>query len=220
MEDTDDQSEIKDLNQLAEDFAADPNHSLDLGNLPSDLTVSQSCNASALTPLCIRTIYGTLNYKTRALDRNAMALTKYYDQFNNRSDIQMFLESYRPDAARAGIAFYFQTDDVAGTTNQQSSATAEQLRKKVGREGNLDAQILHGIAFPTPLMTYSTGGQAPAFKPDKYTPANTNEPFLKPGFTMCLHRKTCHKSSSPPTVISNKQSHIATQNACVKVLLS
>ncbi len=174
----DDQSEIKDLNQLAEDFSDDPIQHLDLDDLPGDLTVSQACNASAVTPLCIRTLYGTLNYKAKASDRNAMALANYNGQFNNRSDINLFLESYRPDAARAGVAFDFQTDDIAGATNQQSPATTEQLQRKVGREGNLDAQILHGIAFPTPLITYSTGGQAPAFKPDKYTPSNTNEPFL------------------------------------------
>lgn len=178
MDDTDDQSEVKDLNQLAEDFLGGPIESLDLDNLPGDLTVGQSCNASAVTPLCIRTLYGTLNYKAQASDRNAMALTNYNGQFNNRSDINLFLELYRPDAARAGVAFDFQTDDIAGATNQQSPATAAQLRRKVGREGNLDAQILLGSAFPTPLITYSTGGQAPAFKPDKYTPTNTNEPFL------------------------------------------
>lgn len=173
-----DQSKPKGLNQLAEDFSDDPSQSLDLDNLPGDLTVSRACNASAVTPLCIRTLYGTLNYKAQASDRNAMALANYNGQFNNRSDINLFLESYRPDAARAGAAFDFRTDGIAGATNRQSPATAEQLQKKVGREGNLDAQILLGIAFPTPLITYSTGGQAPAFKPDRYTPTNTNEPFL------------------------------------------
>ena len=174
----DDQSDSKSLNQLAIDFSDDQSQSLDLDNLPDDLTVSQACNASAVTPLCIRTLYGTLNYQTRASNRNAMALVNYNGQFNNRSDINIFLESYRPDAARAGAAFDFRTDDIAGATNEQVPATAEQLQKKIGREGNLDAQILLSIAFPTPLITYSTGGHAPSFKPDKYTPTNTNEPFL------------------------------------------
>ena len=87
-----------------------------------------------------------------------MAMANYNGQFNNRSEINIFLELYRPDAARAGIAFDYETDNIAGAMNQQSPATAEQLRNKMGREGYLDAQILHGIAFPTPLITYSTGG--------------------------------------------------------------
>ena len=176
--DVDNQPTPKGLNQLAETFSDEPSQSLNLNNLPSDLTVSQACNASAVTPLCIRTLYGTLKYKAQASDRNAMALANYDGEFNNRSDINLFLESYRPDAARAGAASNFRTDDIAGATNRQSPATTEQLQKKVGREGNLDAQILLGIAFPTPLITYSTGGQAPAFKPYKFTPTNTNEPFL------------------------------------------
>ena len=176
--DGDDRSGATNLNDLAEDFSDDPSQSLGLDNLPSGLTVGQACNDSAVTPLCIRTLYGTLNYQVQASDRNAMALANYNGQFNNRSDIHLFLESYRPDAARAGAAFAFRTDDIAGAKNRQAPATAEQLQKKIGREGNLDAQILLGIAFPTPLVTYSTGGQAPSYKPDKYTPSNTNEPFL------------------------------------------
>ena len=176
--DVSDGSEVKDLNQLAEDFSDDQPQLLDLDNLPDDLAVSQACNGSAVTPLCVRVLYGTLGYKAQASDRNAMALVNYDGEFNNRSDIHLFLEAYRPEAARAGAAFDFLTDDIAGATNQQSPATPSQLEEKIGREGNMDAQILLGIAFPTPLITYSVGGQAPSFRPDKYTPTNTNEPFL------------------------------------------
>ena len=107
-----------------------------------------------------------------------MALVNYHGEFNNRSIINVFVQPYRPDAARAGAAFNFEAVNIAGTINQQSPVTEEQLQRKVGREGNLDAQVLLGIAFPTPLVIYSTGGPTPAFKPDKYTPVNTNEPFL------------------------------------------
>ena len=166
------------LNQAAEAFSGDPSQSLDLENLPDTLTPSQACNASAVTPLCIRTLYGMLNYQVQAPDQNSMALVNYHGEFNNRSDIHQFLESFRPEAANAGAASDFRAIEIAGATNQQSPATAEQLKRKTGREGNLDAQILLGIAFPTPLVTYSTAGKAPPFIPDKYTPTNTNEPFL------------------------------------------
>jgi tripeptidyl-peptidase I len=173
---SDNDGKVESLNEVAEEFLDDS--SLDLDNLPSDLTVKQACNASAVTPLCIRTLYGTFDYKAKAGENNTMALINYGGEFNNRSDLQTFLESYRPDAARAGVAFEFPNEDVAGGQNQQSPVTAEQLKHKVGREGALDAQTLLGIAYPARLMTYSVGDVAPPFKADKYTPTNTNEPFL------------------------------------------
>jgi tripeptidyl-peptidase-1 len=168
------------LNHLAEETLEDPIKALDIDfdNLPDDQSVSQACNASVVTPLCIRTIYGTLHYNVQAPDRNMTAFVNYHGQFNNRSDIHLFLQAYRPNAARAEAAFTFQTEDIAGAINQQTPATAEQLARKTGREGNLDAQILLGVAFPTTLIAYLTGGRAPAFKPDKYMPTNINEHFL------------------------------------------
>ncbi|TVY20310.1 Tripeptidyl-peptidase SED2 [Lachnellula arida] len=170
--------DIKDLNQLAESLSGELSQSIDLDNLPSDLNARQACNTSAVTPLCIRALYGTLTYEAQASDQNAMAIVNYAGEFNNRSDIDLFLKAFRPDAARAGVAFNFQEDNIAGAVNQQSPATASQLAEKMGREGNLDAQALLGLAFPTALISYSVGGEAPAFDPDKYTPTNTNEPFL------------------------------------------
>ena len=175
---TNDGSQGANLNQYAEDFHDEPNQTLNLDDIPHDITIGQACNDSAVTPICLRTLYGTLNYTVRASDRNSMALVNYHGEFNNRSDIDMFLQSYRPEAAKARAAFNFQAVNIAGATNQQSPATEEQLQRKAGREGNLDAQVLLGIAFPTPLVVYSTGGRAPVFMPDKYTPVNTNEPFL------------------------------------------
>ena len=166
------------LNQLGDKLSDNPSPFLDLNNLPANLSVSQACNASAITPLCLRTLYGTLDYVPRATARNKMALTNYLGQFNNRSDINIFLKSYRPDAALADAAHKFATEDFAGATNQQTPATTDQLERGKGREGNLDAQIMLGIGFPTPLVTYSTGGTPPPFIPDAFTPSNTNEPFL------------------------------------------
>jgi tripeptidyl-peptidase-1 len=34
------------------------------------------------------------------------------------------------------------------------------------------------IGFPTPLVTYTTGGEPPPFQADAFTPTNSNEPFL------------------------------------------
>ncbi|MCJ1379344.1 hypothetical protein MMC17_002445 [Xylographa soralifera] len=105
-----------------------------------------------------------------------MALTNYLGEFNNRSDIAIFLQSYRPDAFLADAAHNFTIETFAGATNKQTPATAAELKRGSGREGNLDAQIMLGIGFPTPLVTYSTGDTLPPFIPDAFHPTSTNEP--------------------------------------------
>jgi tripeptidyl-peptidase-1 len=42
-------------------------------------------------------------------------------------------------------------------------------------EGNMDAELVLAISYPTPFRAYSTGG-SPPFKKDLFTPTNTNEP--------------------------------------------
>ena len=140
------------------------------------LEISQVCNASDITPLCLRTLYGTVDYIPQVPQQNSMALTNYLGQFNNRSDIAMFLSQYRPDAIANGWDF---TDVlVAGGVNQQTPADADQLMKGKGKEGNLDAEVMLGIAYPTPLTIYSTLGVPPPFRPTEFAPNNTNEPYL------------------------------------------
>jgi tripeptidyl-peptidase I len=169
-------SDTINLNQLAEDLAVGVSDDLDLNHLPDDLTAAQACNTSAVTTLCLRTLYGTLHYRPQATDRNRMALVNYLGEFNNRSDIHQFLQTYRPDALSA--ASTFSTVSVAGAIHQQTPATPSQLSHGVGREGNLDAQIMLGISHPTLLTAYSVGGSPPPFHPDTFAPSNTNEPYL------------------------------------------
>jgi tripeptidyl-peptidase I len=146
--------DVTDLNQLTEDLKDDPNMGLDLNNLPPNLRPDQACNASAVTPLCVRVLYGTVDYIAQAPEKNLMALNNFNDQFNNRSDISIYLRSYRPEAA--GAAYTFETESIGGAINQQTPATPEQLAHGVGKEGNLDAQVLLGIGYPTKLLAYST----------------------------------------------------------------
>jgi tripeptidyl-peptidase-1 len=136
----------------------------------------QVCNASDVTPLCLRTLYGTIDYVPQVPENNSMALTNYLGQFNNRSDIYIFLSQYRPDAVSNGWDF---TDvSIAGGVNQQSPANADQLKHGKGKEGNLDAEVMLGIAYPTPLTIYSTLSIPPPFRPTQFAPNNTNEPYL------------------------------------------
>jgi tripeptidyl-peptidase I len=149
---------------------------IDLMNPPSELTPKQACNISAVTPICLRTLYGTLNYKAQVPENNCMALSNYWGEFNNRSDIRQYLERYRPEATRG--ADEFSIVEISGAVNQQTPASQSQLDNRQGREGNLDAQVMLGVGYPTRLVTYSTGGDLPPYNPDPSLPENTNEPFL------------------------------------------
>lgn len=169
-----------DLNpsSAAADLSVDIEHvdNIDPANPPADLTPETACNTSAVTPLCLRTLYGTLDYKAQSSENNSMALVNYWGEFNNRSDARLYLESYRPDAVSG--ADTFSIHEISGAVNQQSPATASQLKEGLGREGGLDAQVMLGIGHPTPLITYSTGGELPPYLPDDALPENTNEPYL------------------------------------------
>ncbi|KAJ6784142.1 hypothetical protein PWT90_04172 [Aphanocladium album] len=149
---------------------------IDVANPPRDLTAEQACNITAITPLCLRILYGTLNYTLKANSKNKMALCNFSGEFNNRTDARTYLKAYRPDAS-AG-ADNFEIVEIEGGINRQAPSTQAQLESGEGKEGGLDAQVLLGMGYPTPMVTYTTGGPLPPFASDPSAPVNDNEPFL------------------------------------------
>ena len=137
-----------------------------------DQTVTQACNVGAVTPTCLRTLYGTASYTPQAAGRNQVGLTNYLGETSNRSDIYTFLQQYRPDAVDA--AYTFSIEQINGGENQQTPVNGLQYLSGVNLEGNLDAETLIGLTYPTPLFAYNTGGQPP-FTPDAFESENTNE---------------------------------------------
>ncbi|KIW04564.1 uncharacterized protein PV09_04315 [Verruconis gallopava] len=133
------------------------------------------CNTTLVTPGCLRSLYGTLDYKPQATDKNRMSLANYLGELNIRSDLKLYLQQFRPEAVAAADEFK-QVSINNGTLSQ--TLTAYDIENDIGVEGALDVQTMLGCAWPTPLITYSTGGSQPGFKPDNYTPTNTNEPYL------------------------------------------
>ena len=137
-------------------------------------SVADVCDYNLVTPDCVRTLYKTKNYKPRVPDKNHMAFTNYLGEVNIRSDARLMLEKYRPEAA--GQADTFEKISIAGgTLNDVLNST--ELANRTGIEGALDTQAMISIGYPTRLTTYSTGG-SPPFKPDMFTPTDTNEPYL------------------------------------------
>ncbi len=153
--------------------------------------VISACNITAVTPTCLRTLYGkyigpyflavsnlppgTIDYVPKSIDKNQVALCNYLGEANNRSDVNLYLSKFRPDAAGAGNNFTVTT--IAGGNNQQTPLNSTALNAGTDMEGNLDAETIIGITYPTNLFTFNTGG-SPPFIPDDATPTDTNEPYL------------------------------------------
>jgi tripeptidyl-peptidase-1 len=98
------------------------------------------------------------------------------DQTQKRSDIKLFLQNFRPEAA--GVADTFPIINIANAQNQQGALDAAQLDAELNSEGDLDGEFAIGISWPTKFMSWSTGG-SPPFVPDLATPTDTNEPYLE-----------------------------------------
>ena len=132
----------------------------------ADAAVPKVCNTTFVTPLCLRTFYGTKGYKPQVPGKNQIGLTDFLGEANNRSDVRIFLNMFRKGAASE--AETFTVDVINGGDNQQTPDTPEQLAKGKDLEGNLDAETIIGIDYPTPLTAFTTGGMPP-FNPDDLT---------------------------------------------------
>ncbi|KAA6408135.1 MAG: tripeptidyl peptidase [Lasallia pustulata] len=141
----------------------------------SNITVAQARNTTAVTPLCLRTLYGTYDYTPKVPGINKVGLTDYLSESNNRSDIHLFLQMFRPEAASEAYTFTF--DIIANGSAQQTPDNATQLDAGTDLEGNLDAETLIAIDYPTPFITFTIGG-SPPFDPSASTTTDTNEPYL------------------------------------------
>jgi len=141
----------------------------------SDSGFELACNTSLVTPTCLRTLYGTITYTPKSAGKNRMGLNNFLGESNNRSDTQLFLQQYRPEAA--GAAYEFEVVVIANGSDVQTQRNDTGLKAGAGREGDLDSETMLGIAWPTPLTAYNTGG-SPPFLADITTVNNTNEPYL------------------------------------------
>ncbi|POS74881.1 Pro-kumamolisin [Diaporthe helianthi] len=142
--------------------------------LHSNGSVSDVCVWNHVTPRCLRTLYGTIDYQTQSNDTNIMGLVNYLGESNNRKDTFKFLSLYRHEAKSGAYDFKF--DSIAtGTTTQVH--TDQSIRDRSGLEGNLDVQAMLGIGWPTKLIAYSVGN-SPHYRPDAATTSNTIEDNL------------------------------------------
>lgn len=135
-------------------------------------TVDTVCNASSVTPLCLRTLYGTVDYTPQAHGKNKIGINNFLNETANHSDVNIYINTFRPEAK----GFNFTTFIVNHGNDQQTPDTPEQLDSGKDIEANLDAETIIGISYPTKVYTYNTGG-SPPFKPSVGSDSDTNEPY-------------------------------------------
>ncbi|KAJ8113713.1 hypothetical protein ONZ43_g5092 [Nemania bipapillata] len=149
---------------------ADPS----LKTYPLSAEIGAVCNTSSVTPQCFETLYKTKGYKPRSTCENKVAFTNYLGEHPIRTDGELFLQKYRPEAV--SVAKTFPQLTLAGGPGDEP-LSAEDLASATSKEANLDFQAISGINYKTPIISYSTGG-SPPFIPSVSTPDNSNEPYL------------------------------------------
>ena len=150
----------------------------DVRKLPAHPTIDQACNRLAISPACLRVLYGSFDYVPQVSHKNRIALVNFLGNVNNRSDINMYLEAFRPDAAAASAASTFQTELVADGEDLQRPLTSDELAEWKGFEGALDAETVLGLSWPTQLTAYNVGGRPPT-KETQLGTINSNEPYME-----------------------------------------
>lgn len=140
---------------------------------PSQANLSTVCNSSAVTNLCLRTLYKTVNYAPQVPQTNYVAMTAYLNETANISDFHIFLSQQRKDAS---LDYTFNYTSINDGIDYQGLEPPEYFDVR-DLEANLDSQTIGGFVYPTQFRVYSTGG-SPPFIPDLLTPTDTNEPYL------------------------------------------
>lgn len=152
-----------------------PRHSYVQRRTAADESVKDVCDPMNVTPLCLRTFYGTVNYTAKAAKKNKMALTNFLGAFYNRSDDTMYLQKFRPEAVKG--ASTAQIVSIANGTVAQTPTDDSFIEEILGEEGALDSQTILGIGWPTLLTVYSTAGTNPDFIPEGNS-TNFDEPYV------------------------------------------
>ena len=100
-----------------------------------------------IRPSILRTLYKTETYKPLVPDRNMIGILGIDDDYPSRSDLAEFMARYRSDAIDADF-----------TVKQWNDGGYNPDRP--GVEASISIQYASAMAYPTPLVFYSVGGDA------------------------------------------------------------
>ncbi|KAH9073449.1 subtilisin-like protein [Lactarius deliciosus] len=99
-----------------------------------------------VTPSVLRFLYRTAPYVPAATDRNVLGVAGFTEDYPSPADLTAFMREFRTDAEDAT----FSVVQINGGEYDPS---------KPGAEANQNVQYAQAMAYPTPLIFYSTGGE-------------------------------------------------------------
>lgn len=137
------------------------------GDLPQmnvvsqDPAVAKACNVSLVTPTCLRTLYGTIDYKPQAAGKNKVGICNYLNETGNRSDTSLFLQQYRPDAVSAAKDFKIEMQVQCTPFPSLANIGAASTMVKTSRHRSIKhssqlVRILKAISMSRPSLALTT----------------------------------------------------------------
>ncbi|KAF8265082.1 subtilisin-like protein [Lactarius quietus] len=134
------------------------------GVVPRGMTGRDNGNNSYITPSYLSTLYNSSGYVPNATAKNALGISAYDGYSPSPTDLRMFMGEFFRNGTNASYTVVLVN---GGTYNPSQPSDQE----------DLNVQYAASLTYPTPVIFYSTGGQAP-FKSDSSTQTNTNDPYL------------------------------------------
>ncbi|KAH9026067.1 subtilisin-like protein [Lactarius pseudohatsudake] len=112
------------------------------------VTVPSSRNDEHVTPSELRWLYKTSAYVPTAADRNALGVLGYLKEYPSQTDLTEYMTEFRSDVQPPSLA----------TFTVELVNDGEYDPDTPGMEASLDVQYTSAMAYPTPIIFYSTGG--------------------------------------------------------------
>ncbi|KAJ9611153.1 Tripeptidyl-peptidase sed2 [Cladophialophora chaetospira] len=133
------------------------------------------CN-STITPACLRGIYNIGDFSANSKGKTLIGISGFDKEGAYLTDISDFLAVTADSGQHINFTYQSINSGVVPTNVMNASGTYT-----YSMEGNLDSQYAISLARGTPVVYYSTGGEAP-FLPDLDVPLpshnGTDEPYL------------------------------------------
>ncbi|KAH9054784.1 subtilisin-like protein [Lactarius vividus] len=104
--------------------------------------------ADMVTPSQLRWLYKTFGYIPTADDRNALGVFGFQEQYPSEKDLTTFMTYFRSEVQPPSLAT-FDIELVNGGGYDPHNP---------GLEATIDIQYVSAMAYPTPIIFYSTGG--------------------------------------------------------------
>ena len=96
-------------------------------------------------PSLLRWLYRTITYVPAAIEKNLLGVVGFKNSYPSKEDLKTFMSKFRSDEPAATFTVVRVNDGGNDPSNP-------------GSEASTDIQYAGGIANPTPLIFYSTGG--------------------------------------------------------------